>query len=211
MTPRTVFLTDAQPPFRAGLRSVLERAGFVVIGEAASAEDGIAAIVRLKPDLCVMDAVSSDGGILGVRRIADRAPGTRMIVLAANADAEHVLAAVRAGAHGYLPRSTAARGLVRAAESVLNGQFAIPRAAISTFIHELRGGGRRSLAIGGLAVSLTEREAQVLELFADGLETQELARELGLSPITVRRHISAIAAKLGQRGRRQLLSLVRVA
>jgi DNA-binding NarL/FixJ family response regulator len=65
--------------------------------------------------------------------------------------------------------------------------------------------------VGGAGVSLTEREAQVLELLADGLETQVIARELGLSPITVRRHLSTIAAKLGQRGREQLLSLVRAA
>jgi two-component system, NarL family, nitrate/nitrite response regulator NarL len=210
MTAGTVFLVDPQLAFRAGLRNVLKRAGFDVIGEATTAEAAIAEIARLKPDLCVM-AADPSGGVLGVRRIADRAPDTRMIVLAAKADADNVLAAVHAGAHGYLPRSTAARGLVRAAESVLKGEFAIPRAAISTLIHEIRGGGRRRLTVGGAGVSLTEREAQVLELLADGLETQVIARELGLSPITVRRHLSTIAAKLGQRGREQLLSLVRAA
>jgi two-component system response regulator DesR len=75
----------------------------------------------------------------------------------------------------------------------------------------VRGGGRQRLSIGGIPVSLTEREAQVLEFFASGLSTLEIARELGLSPVTVRRHLGAIAGKVGKRGREQLLRLVRTA
>ena len=75
----------------------------------------------------------------------------------------------------------------------------------------MRGGGRQRLSIGGIPVSLTEREAQVLELFAGGMPTQKIAAELGLSPVTVRRHLGAIAGKVGKRGREQLLRLVRTA
>ena len=95
---------------------------------------------------------------------------------------------------------------------MLGGEFAITRASIGVLVTEVRrGAGRQQLLVGGIPVSLTEREAQVLELLAAKLGTQEIADELGLSPVTVRRHLGSIAAKLGKHGREQLLSAVRAA
>ena len=124
---------------------------------------------------------------------------------------EGLIAALRAGASGYLPRSTSGSGLVRAVQSVLEGDFAVTRSSVAALIHEVRGAGRQRHSIGGIPVSLTEREAQVLELFAGGVAVQEIAEELGLSPITVRRHLGAVAGKVGKRSSEQLLHLVRTA
>jgi len=196
MSLRTVFIADSQPPYRAGLRSVLAAAGLDVVGEADDALDALGEITELRPGICLIDA-NIRGGIVAV--------------LASVLSHDGLLAALRAGASGYLPRSTPGRGLVRAVESVLDGNFAVTRSSVSALIHEVRGGGRQRLSIGGIPVSLTEREAQVLELFAGGLPTLEIAGELGLSPVTVRRHLGAIAGKVGKRGREQLLRLVRTA
>jgi DNA-binding NarL/FixJ family response regulator len=210
MNSRSVFIADPQPPFRAGLRSVLEQAGLNVVGEAGDALEALGAIAELSPGVCVMDA-DLRGGLVAIRRITRPAEGPSVLVLASNPTPDGLLAALRAGASGYLPRDTAGSGLVRSVESVLDGSFAVTRASVAALIHEVRGGGRHRLSINGTSVSLTEREAQVLELVTSGMATQEIARELDLSPVTVRRHFSAIAAKLGTRGREQLLRLVRTA
>jgi DNA-binding NarL/FixJ family response regulator len=207
----TVFLADGQPPFRAGIASVLERAGLSVVGEADDAATTLAEVIRLRPDVCLLDADISGGGILTVKRITDAVPGVHVLLLGSTITPDDLLAAVRAGANGYLSRATRGPGLVRAVESALNGQFPIPRAALSTFVRELRGTGRTRTSISGQAVSLTEREAQVLERLAEGMSTEAIGRELGVSPVTVRRHRGAIAAKLGEHGRSELLRIVKAA
>ena len=210
MNPRAVFIADAQPAFRAGLRSVLERAGLEVVGEAGDALDALDEIAALQPGICLIDA-NLRGGIVAVSRLTQHVDAPAVLVLASVLSPDGLLAALRAGASGYLPRSTPGTGLVRAVESMLEGHVAVTRGSVAALIHEVRGGGRQRLSIGGIPVSLTEREAQVLELFAGGMPTQEIAGELGLSPVTIRRHLGAIAAKAGKRGRDQLLRLVRPA
>jgi two-component system nitrate/nitrite response regulator NarL len=210
MSSRTVFIADPQPPFRAGLRSALEQAGMEVVGEADDVLDALGAIADVQPAICVIDA-GIRGGLVAVRRITRDPAGPSVLVLATTPSPDGLLAALRAGASGYLPRSTAGDGLVRAIESVLDGSFAVTRASVAALINEVRGGGRQRFSIGGVPVSLTEREAQVLELLARGMETQEIARELQLSPVTVRRHLGAIAAKVGASSRDHLLRLLRPA
>jgi len=210
VSSRTIFIADSQPPFRAGLRSVLAKAGLEVVGEADDALDALDEIAELRPGACLIDA-NIRGGIVAVSRITQRVDAPAVLVLASSASPDGLLAALRAGASGYLPRSTPGQGLVRAVESILDGNFAVTRTSVAALIHEVRGGGRQRLSIGGIPVSLTEREAQVLELFAGGMPTQEIAAELGVSPVTVRRHLGAIAGKVGKRGREQLLRLVRTA
>jgi DNA-binding NarL/FixJ family response regulator len=211
MSVPTVFLADGQPPFRAGLASVLERAGFEIVGEAEDAATTLEKVARLQPDVCLLDANISGGGILTVKRMTTSVPGVHVLLLGSTITPDDLLAAVRAGANGYLSRSTRGPGLVRAVESALNGQFPIPRSALAAFVCELRDAGQRRIAIGGSHVSLTEREVQVLELLAEGMTTVAIAQELDVSPVTVRRHRGAIAAKIGQHGRRELLRIVRAA
>jgi DNA-binding NarL/FixJ family response regulator len=207
---RGVFIADSQPAFRAGLRSVLAAAGLEVLGEADDPDEAVDEIARLQPAICVIDA-NVRGSIGAISRITQGAQGPAVLVLATAPSPEGLIAAVRAGASGYLPRNTSGSGLVRAVQSVLEGDFAVPRSAVAALIYEVRGAGRQRHSIGGIPVSLTEREAQVLELFAGGVAAQEIADELGLSPVTVRRHLSAVAGKVGKRSSEQLLHLVRTA
>jgi DNA-binding NarL/FixJ family response regulator len=159
-----------------------------------------------------MDDDLPGGGVLAVRRLTYRVPDTAVVVVAPTLSADAVLANVRAGANGIVSKSTTAIGLARAVESVLAGQASIPRASISSLIHEFRGGGGRQRAsIDGRPLSLTEREVEVLELLRENLPTAQIARQLGLSQVTVRRHLGAIAGKAGEPDRKALLRLVRVA
>jgi DNA-binding NarL/FixJ family response regulator len=210
MRRRTVLLADPQSLFRAGLRKVLRDAGFEVVAEAVDSVGAIAAADLHHPDVCVMDADLPGGGIRTIRRITHRVPETVVVVVTPIISADGLLAAVRAGADGVVPKTTTGEGLARAVQSVLDGQAAIPRAAIAALVHEFRGGGRQRTSIGGIQLSLTDREAQVLELLKENLTTQQIARELGVSPVTVRRHLGSIAAKAGKRGRTELLRLVQV-
>jgi DNA-binding NarL/FixJ family response regulator len=130
-------------------------------------------------------------------------------VLGPAEDDELLVASVRAGASGYLPRSTSVRGLARALEAVLDGSAAITRTGVTALVRELRSGSRQRSIINGAGVSLTEREARVAELLRDGLDTREIAEELGLSPVTVRRHVSSLGRKVGAQGREALLRTLR--
>src|SRR6266576_2790716 len=143
MSSRTVFIADSQPPYRAGLRSVLEAAGLDVLGEADDALDALDEIAELRPAICLIDS-NIRGGIVAVSRITQRVDAPAVLVLASALSHDGLLAALRAGASGYLPRSTPGRGLVRAVESVLDGNFAVTRSSVSALIHEVRGGGRQA-------------------------------------------------------------------
>ena len=203
--PRTALLADPQPMFRAGLAAALRDAGIEVVAEASTRAAAVSAATRLHPGVCLLDENLPGGATAAIKRITECSPGTLVVVLATSTGPEHLVAAVRAGAAGYLPRSTSARGLARAVDSVLNGGVAIPRAGVNALIREVRANGRQRTAVGGSQVSLTEREATVLERLREGLDTREIAEELGLSPVTVRRHLGAVAAKVGIPGRAALL------
>lgn len=211
MSARTVFLADPQIAFRAGLRGVLEASGLSVVGECGDAAEAIESVARLKPALCLLAMDAGVSGTFVVKRMTDGVPGVQVVVLGTSASPDELLAILRAGASGFLTRNTSATGIVRAVESVLKGQVAIPRAAISVLVSEVRGGGRQRLTVGGRSIALTYREAQVFELLAAGMSTQAIADDLGVSAVTVRRHLAALAAKLGRSGRRELRTKQRAA
>ena len=202
---RTALIADEQPMFRAGLAAALRRAGIEVVAEASNTAGAVAAAAELSPSVCVLGAGLPGGALAATKRITARAPEALVVVLGPAEDDETLVAAVRAGASGYLPRSTSVRGLARAIEAVLDGSAAITRAGVAALIRELRANGRQRATINGSGVSLTEREALVVDLVRGGLDTRQIAEELGLSPVTVRRHLGAVAQKIGADGRGELV------
>jgi DNA-binding NarL/FixJ family response regulator len=132
-----------------------------------------------------------------VRRIKERAPGTAVLVVAPELDQERLLAAIRAGADGFVPETLGVSGLVRAVEVALTGDAIIPRAAVATLIEQLRPGAQQT-SVDGLPLQLTRREADVMALLREGMTPKEIAYELELSDITVRRHMSSVAKKAKQ-------------
>lgn len=193
--PRTAVLASTQPMLRAGLAAALRSAGIEVVSEVDSAPDAVAAAERLRPGVCLLDAALPGSTLAAIKRITSATPDTPVIVLGTPGDDEMLIAAVRAGAIGFLPRSTTTSGLARAALSALEGGAAIPRAGVGALVRELRTGSSRRYAVAGSGILLTERERTIVDLLRKGLGPGGIAAELGLSPVTVRRHLGSIKRK----------------
>ena len=195
---RPVVVAGGQALVRAARRSVLSRAGLEVAADVADASRAAKAAELYGAGLVLVDSEISGGCILAIRRIADRSPGTAVLVVAAELDKEALIAAVRAGAHGFVAETLGASGLVRAVEVALTGDSVIPRAGVGTLIDQLRGTTPEQTSVDGVELQLTRREGDVMARRRDGMSTKEIAHELDLSDVTVRRHLSSVARKARQ-------------
>ena len=205
-----VVVAGAHLPTRTGIRLVLERNGFEICAEAPDADSAVAAVLRERPELCLVDADLPGGAMLATARITTRAPATDTVVLAAEAGEQGVVDALHAGAAGYLPLDADPEGLIRALRAVRRGEPAVPRSLLGPLVDQFRVRERRRRVNvrGGFEVELTRRQSEVLELLRDGLGTAEMAARLGLSPVTVRRHLSLVLEKLGVSDRAEARDLL---
>jgi DNA-binding NarL/FixJ family response regulator len=205
----TVAIADDHPPIRCGVRMALIAGGFRVVAEAEDAGEAVEAVLRERPDACLLDVKMPGGGIEAAERLATLAPGTAVVMLTVSASPEDLLAALRAGARGYLPKDMSPSRLPAALHGVLRGEAALPRTFVGRMLNELRALPDRDIAplrVG--EVELTPRESEILRLLRTGLSTTEIGARLALSPVTVRRHISAAGAKLGAVGRDEALRAI---
>jgi len=194
----TAVLADDHPVIRHGVRLALTRGGFRVLAEAADGEEAVEAVLRLRPDVCLLDISMPTNGIEAAARIAEARIATRVVMLTVSDRTEDVIAALRAGAVGYLPKDTHPDRLPAALCGVLKGEAALPRTLVGRVLHEFRGFTAEiadPVRVGG--VELTARESEIMRLLHSGRSTIEISEMLSLSPITVRRHISTGVAKLG--------------
>lgn len=197
--PARVLVADDHAPTRADIREALEGDPrfevCALVGDAAAAVD---AAIRERPDLCVLDIMMPGNGIAAVWEITARLPETKVVMLTVSRDDDHLFAALRAGASGYLLKDTDPARLPHALADVLAGETAIPRSLVARLLGEFRDRGprRRSLLQDETAAQLTSREWQVLELLRQDLSTAEIARKLVVSQATVRSHVAAVLRKL---------------
>jgi two-component system, NarL family, nitrate/nitrite response regulator NarL len=171
----------------------------------------VAAAVRDQPDVCVVDFDPPGRAIRTVAAIASKVPRASVVVMTRRIDEEEFIAAVRAGAVGYLPEGVNPARLPYVVRSLMRGEAAVPRALVPRLIDELRGreGRRRHLDLHERKrVELTAREWEVVDLLRKGMSTRGIAELLGISAVTVRRHVSAVHGKLGIRSRAELLRLL---
>jgi len=201
---RTVVVAGGQALVRAARRSVLARAGLDVAADVEDASRAAKAAELYGAGVVLVDSEISGGCVLAVRRIAERAPSTVVLIVAPALDSEALLAAVRAGAAGFISEALGASGLTRAIEVALNGESVIPRAGVGTLIDQLRDGTQEQTSVDGLELQLTRREADVIARRREGMTTKEIAYELDLSAVTVRRHLSSVARKAKARQARPL-------
>jgi DNA-binding NarL/FixJ family response regulator len=150
-----------------------------------------------QPDVCLIGLELPGGAIEAIRGVCERAPNAAVIVLSANHDVDDLLAVIRAGAIGYLSATADPDVLRRVVRAVAAGEAVIPRTLVLDLVHELQG------AAPG-ASGLTPREAQVLGMLRRGQSTAAIAERLAISPVTVRRHISALVHKAGAEDRSAL-------
>jgi DNA-binding NarL/FixJ family response regulator len=202
--PPTVVLADDHAATRVGVRAALVQGGFAVVAEVASADAAVEEVMRHRPDLCLLDLSMPGGGINAAARISEDAPETNIVILTVSPSEDDLLAAVVAGASGYVLKDTPAARLPQVLRRVLDGEAALPRSFQKRLVEELRSREsqqrtrRRFVSrrhAGG--ADLTEREWEVLELLAASYPTTVVARRLGISEVTVRRHISSAVHKLG--------------
>jgi len=215
-----VLLADDQALVRAGFRMLIESAADMrIVAEAADGGHAVALTREHRPDVVLMDLRMPEvDGMTATRRItADPAlAAVRVVVLTTFSDDESVLHALRAGASGFLVKDVEPADLLQAVRVVARGDAllapSVTRALISAFTagqHASPAGrapGQRP-EVGAAVATLTEREREVVGRVAAGLSNDEIARELGVSPLTAKTHVSRAMVKLAARDRAQLVVL----
>jgi DNA-binding NarL/FixJ family response regulator len=207
-----LLIADDHASFRSGLRTLLATAdGMTVVGEAASGAEAIALARRLQPDVVLMDLAMPDlDGVEATRRIADVLPHVAVLVLTMSDEDDSVLAAVRAGARGYLLKGAQRAEILRAVRAVAAGEAIFGPAVarrLSGFVDRPEG----AASIGLPFPELTAREREILDLVARGRSNAEITARLVVSPKTVRNHISNIFSKLELRDRAEAIVRAREA
>ncbi len=211
MSDVTVLITDDQPLVRMGLRAlVASEPGLAVAGEANDGAEAVALARQLRPDVVLMDIrMPGTDGLTALRTIVadpDLA-GTHVVMLTTFELDEYVFAALEAGASGFLIKDADPDDIIRAARAAADGESLLSPTVTRTVIRTFAGARRTPTPTGrhpGLD-DLTEREREVLELVAQGLNNDELAERLFISKATARTHVSHILLKLGARDRAQLV------
>jgi DNA-binding NarL/FixJ family response regulator len=185
----------------------LAAAGFSVIAEVPDAQAAVSTAVAERPELVLISAELSEGA---VREISASVPATRVVVLTPSPSGEELVAAVRAGAAGYLGEDVSPSRLPAVMRGVLDGEVALPRRETQHLLDAMRGRDARHAAIAArAATALTNRELEVLDMLVAETPTGEMARRLGVSQVTVRRHVSSLLAKLNLPSRAAAVELLR--
>jgi DNA-binding NarL/FixJ family response regulator len=191
-----ILVADDHLLFRDGLRALIDSTGDCELaGEASTGEEAVHLAMDLQPDVILMDVRMPDmDGIQATRLIARASPHIGILVLTMLEDDNSVFTAMRAGARGYLLKGASHDEVLRAIRAVAGGQ-AIFSPAIAARMMEFFN-TMRPAKIPDVFPELTEREREVLGLIAQGSNNSEIARELVISPKTVRNHITNILSKL---------------
>lgn len=196
--PIRILIVDDHPLFRAGVaHSLGVEPDFEVIGQAENGEDGIELAKTLRPDVVMLD-VSMPGidGIATAARIAAALPETRIIMLTVSENEDSLMAALKAGAHGYVLKGVSSIELRAIIRRVAGGEAYVTPLLAGKMLTELsRPSGPAYLE------ELTKREVEVLELLSQGLANREIGERLHLAEKTIKHHISGILQKLQVRSR----------
>lgn len=193
-SPIRVLIVDDHPVVREGMAAILgTNSGIDVIGEAASGAEAVALTRDLKPDVVLLDLeMPGMDGVQALQRMRNLDPALRTIVFTAFDTDDRILAAVRAGAQGYLLKGAPREELFAAIRIVHGGGSLLQPVVASKLLRNVSAAGAKQAM-----ETLTSREQQVLDLLARGLQNKEIATELIISERTVKFHVSSILGKLG--------------
>ena len=199
----SVVIVDDHALFRAGVRAELE--GLVdVLADAGSVEEAVAAVLREKPDVVLLDVhMPGGGGVEVIRQVAVQRPAQRFLALSVSDAAEDVIAVIRAGARGYVTKSISGEDLAAAIARVHEGD-AVFSPRLAGFALDAFQGEVPESEIDPELDQLTPREREVLRLIARGYLYKEIAQRLGISPKTVEAHVGAVLRKLQLSSRHEL-------
>jgi DNA-binding NarL/FixJ family response regulator len=196
-----VLVADDHAIVRTGIRHVLEgEPGFAVVAEAATGPEALALALELRPDVAVLDiSMPGQSGLVVATELRRQCPDTRVLILSMHDNTEYVLESVRAGAHGYLLKDTAATELRGAVRAVYQGESYFSPPIASRLSAVVRGDRGADATPAGLLAQLTGREREVLIGVTRGLTNKEIAAELGISHRTVETHRESLMRKLSLR------------
>lgn len=195
-----VVIVDDHPLFRRGLIQLLRTVeGFELVGEAANGSDGLAGALAHRPDLLLIDLNMKDmSGLEVLRRVKQAAPDTRVVMITVSDAAHDLVAALRAGADGYLLKDMEPEAMVEALQAAAAGRTVVSEALTHLMVAALRVESRpESVSAAGL----TEQEQRILEHIANGLSNKLIARELNIAEGTVKVHVKHVLRKLNLRSR----------
>ena len=195
--PIRIVVADDHPLFRDGVVSSLRASDdMMVVGEAADASSALTLVQQHLPDVVLLDIAMPGGGIRAATDVAIAAPATKIVMLTVSEDEDDLLAAMKAGAKGYVLKGVSARELTGVVRSVQAGDVYVAPALAFDLLREMSR-PRPKDPLG----ELTTREREVLELLATGLSNQEIAARLSLAEKTIKHYMTNILAKLQVRSR----------
>jgi DNA-binding NarL/FixJ family response regulator len=208
-----VLIVDDHPLTREALATLLAGNDFDVVGQASDGQEAIELAGRLRPQLVLLD-LSMPGldGLSALPGLRAAVPDAEVIVLTASGTEDNLLAAIRAGAAGYLLKSEPPDRIVSFLRGVVRGEAALSGEVARSLLDQVREGGYRNGGVpDDIAGALSAREVEVLLLLDEHLGTDDIAKRLFISEHTVRSHVKSLLHKLNVSSRREALEALAVA
>ena len=201
----SVMLVDDHQVMRDLLRDALENTGeFQVVAQAADGQEALRLVEEAAPDVIVMDVIMPElDGIEACRQITELLPGIKVLMLTASNEQDAIVRSIAAGATGYLQKYSGKEQLLTTLREVALGEFRIPGGAARRLARAVRSPSAE--AASELLGTLTDREREILKLFAEGLTYREIGEIRNISALTVRNAVSAVQRKLGFKTRQQMV------
>ena len=199
-----VLVADDHTLFRDGIVSLLEAAGFSVVGQVGDGAAAVEAARQLRPDLVLMDIhMPQMTGLDALRQIRAELPDARVVMLTVSDEDSDLLAAIQAGAQGYLLKSLNAPEFLGLLEGLKRGEAAITSKTAARLMEGMAHPSRPAAKPPAL---LTEREIELLQYMADGLSNKAIAERMSISENTVKYHVKNILQKLGVQNRTEAVT-----
>jgi two-component system, NarL family, response regulator LiaR len=197
--PISVLVVDDHRMFAEAIEMLLGgRDGIEIVGTVGTGEEAVELVRRRPPHVVLMDIdLPGIDGIETTRQIRAEAPDAQVIVITAFQEAGTIVSAIQAGASGYVPKTKAADELLDVIKMAATGEMVLPSGQLSQILARLQEQKRGATEADRRVGDLTSREIQVLQAMADGRSTQDVARDLFISPSTVQTHVKNILSKLG--------------
>jgi DNA-binding NarL/FixJ family response regulator len=208
-----VLIVDDHPLTRDALAALLAQHNFSVVGEAADGEQAIEVARELQPDLILLDlTMPGIGGLGALPLLREAAPSCEVVMLTASVAEENLLAAIRAGAAGYLLKTEPPDRIVEFLRGAAEGEAALSGSIARRLLEKVRDGRHADAGVpDSITRALSAREVEVLLLLDDHLGTDQIAARLFISEHTVRSHVKSLLRKLGVSSRRQALETLAAA
>jgi DNA-binding NarL/FixJ family response regulator len=205
-----VVMADDHALIRSVIRAALEDGGCEVCAEASTAADAVRLASEFEPDVVLLDIHMPGSGIEAARQISQDLPQTAIVMLTSSREDEDLFEALRAGASGYLLKGSDPRDIPGQLRDVLAGKAALHPSLMARVLEEFRAPKKPRLRKSSAAADkLSAREREIMELLANGMSTDEVAKKLFVSPTTVRVHVSSVLRKLRVKDRESAFRLIR--